>query len=452
MGKTIIKYIARFLVEAETTLFVGSGQSTLLKDALVKKDANGFPMIPGTTLAGVLRHSFSNLTEEATVSTLFGDSKGGDTGTGSLIKVSPALMMLDETQVSEGLLLDTKWDTLKERFNHLPVRQHVRMTDKGVAEKNGLFDNEVIFKGTRFVFELELTDYSNTLNENWTTILKSVSSPDFRIGAGSRNGYGSLKVLKVQKKRFDLKSEMNHYLELSPSFNAIDWNGDYNDKEGSPSSSKIHYKLKLTPDPFFIFGSGYGDEDVDNTPVTEEVVKYTPQGIQFVQENIVPGSSVKGAISHRVAFHYNKNLKRWAASNTKAKTGIENEAVAELFGKAGRGEKESKAGKVFINDVFLEPEKVKNNKIFNHVAIDRFTGGALEGALFSEKVSYLTDEELEINLFLESNVDEVYKTAFKEALMDICKGLLPLGGMTTKGHGVFIGSLYENEKEIFPKN
>jgi CRISPR/Cas system CMR subunit Cmr4 (Cas7 group RAMP superfamily) len=446
MGKTIIKHIARFLVEAETPLFVGSGQSTLLKDALVQKDANGFPMIPGTTLAGVLRHAFSRITEEATVSAIFGDSKGGDTGTGSLIKVSPALMMLDEKQVSEGLLFDSKWDLLKDRFNQLPVRQHVRMTDKGVAEKNGLFDNEVIFKGTRFVFELELTDYSNTLNESWTTILKSVSSPDFRIGAGSRNGYGSLKVLKIQKKRFDLISEMNQYLELSPSFNAIDWNGAYNNKEESSSSSKIHYKLKLTPDPFFIFGSGYGDEDVDNTPVTEEVVKYTSEGIQFVKETIVPGSSVKGAISHRVAFHYNKEKKRWAGTED-AK--LPNEAVAELFGKAGKGEKEPKAGKVFINDVFLEPEKAKNDKIFNHVAIDRFTGGALEGALFSEKVSYLTDEELEINLFLESNVDDGYKTAFKEALIDICRGLLPLGGMTTKGHGIFTGCLFENGNKIF---
>ncbi|MGM0944693.1 MAG: RAMP superfamily CRISPR-associated protein [Bacteroidota bacterium] len=448
MGKTIIKYIARFLVEAETPLFVGSGQSTLLKDALVQKDANGFPMIPGTSLAGVLRHSFSKSKEAKSVSNLFGDSKGGDSGTGSLLKVSPALMMLDEKQVSEALLFDAKWDSLKQQFDNLPVRQHVRMTDKGVAEKNGLFDNEVIFQGTRFVFELELTDYSRELENDWSKILESVSSPDFRIGAGSRNGYGSLKVLKVQKLQFDLRTEMNKYLDLSPSFNAIDWNTaqSLDGEHQNSSSSKVHYQLQLTPDPFFIFGSGHGDQDVDNTPIEEEVVNYTPQGIQFVKETIVPGSSVKGAISHRVAFHYNKEMKRWAGTED-AK--LSNEAVAELFGKAGKGEKESKAGKVFINDVFLEPEKVKNDKIFNHVAIDRFTGGALEGALFSEKVSYLTDEELEINLFLESNVDEVYKTAFKEALMDICKGLLPLGGMTTKGHGIFTGRLFEDGNEIF---
>lgn len=448
MGNTIIKYIARFLVEAETPLFVGSGQSTLLKDALVQKDANGFPMIPGTSLAGVLRHAFSKSQEAPSISKLFGDSKGGDTGTGSLLKVSPALMMLDKKEVSEGLLLDGKWDELKQQFENLPVRQHVRITDKGVAKNNGLFDNEVIFKGTRFVFELELTDYSNTLKKEWESILTSVSSPDFRIGSGSRNGYGSLKVLKVQNLRFDLQTDLDKYLALSPSFNAIDWDKaeSWLEKPQNSSSSKIHYQLQLTPDPFFIFGSGYGDEDVDNTPVEEEVVKYTDQCIQFEKETIVPGSSVKGAISHRVAFHYNKEMGRWAGI---AKAKLPNEAVEELFGIAGEGIKEAKAGKVFINDLFLNKEQVKNDKIFNHVAIDRFTGGALDGALFSEKVSYLKKDELEINLYLESNVDEIYKDALKEALIDICKGLLPLGGMTTKGHGIFTGRLFEDGKPIF---
>lgn len=448
MGNSIIKYIARFLVEAETPLFVGSGQSTLLKDALVQKDANGFPMIPGTSLAGVLRHAFTISDKTSSVSTLFGDSKGGDTGTGSLLKVSPALMMLDEKEVSEGLLLDQKWDGLKQQFENLPVRQHVRITDKGVAKDKGLYDNEVIFKGTRFVFELELTDYSGDFASGWATILDIVASPDFRIGSGSRNGYGSLKALKVHKLQFDLQTDLDKYLDLSPSFNAIDWNlsESWDEKHQNSSFSKIHYNLQLTPDPFFLFGSGYGDEDADNTPAEEEVVKYTDKGIQFEKETIVPGSSVKGAISHRVAFHYNKEMKRWAGTED-AK--LPNEAVEELFGVAGEGIKEAKAGHVFINDVFLNQKQVNNDKIFNHVAIDRFTGGALEGALFSEKVSYLKDDKLEINLFIESNVDEIYQIALKETLKDICKGLLPLGGMTTKGHGIFTGLLLEDGKEIF---
>jgi CRISPR/Cas system CSM-associated protein Csm3 (group 7 of RAMP superfamily) len=242
---------------------------------------------------------------------------------------------------------------------------------------------------------------------------------------------------------------MKAYLELSPSFNNIEWVADIRDLDPkSENKSKTHYRLELTPDPFFIFGSGYGDEDVDKTPLEEEVILYTSKGIKFEKQTVVPGSSIKGALTHRVAYHYNKRPERWA-NNEAPKIGNENKAVATLFGKAGKDIKEPSAGKVYINDIFLTSEEVKSDKILNHVAIDRFTGGALEGALFSEKVSYLKKEVLQIDVFLDDQVEKEYVEVLETALMDICKGLLPLGGLTTKGHGIFTGSLLENEIEIY---
>ncbi|EIM72573.1 CRISPR-associated protein, TM1792/TM1809 family [Nitritalea halalkaliphila LW7] len=383
----MVKYIVRFLLQAETPLFVGSGQSSLLKDALVQKDVNGFPMIPGTSLAGVLRHSFARSHGEACASKIFGDSKGSETGTGSLLKISPALMLLNTKQVSEGLLYGEQWEQLKFRFDNLPIRQHVRISQKGVAEEMGLFDNEVIYKGTRFVFELELTERNENLLEDWESLLKIISSSDFRIGSGTRNGYGSLKVLKKQAFRFDLRTELKHYLDLSPSFADIDWNRveENSEKVLTSTVSKVKYTLKLTPDPFFIFGSGYDDQDVDNTPLEEEVIKYDESSGKICFESflVIPGSSIKGAIAHRVAYHFNRKQGIWAGSD---QDGLANEAVKELFGDI---ETSKRAGKIFIDDVFLSQKEVASDKIFNHVAIDRFTGGAIDGALFSEKVSYL---------------------------------------------------------------
>jgi hypothetical protein len=43
---------------------------------------------------------------------------------------------------------------------------------------------------------------------------------------------------------------------------------------------------------------------------------------------------------------------------------------------------------------------------------------------------------------------ETYQQALECALADICKGLLPLGGMTTKGHGMFTGTLSKNNSTI----
>ncbi len=62
--------------------------------------------------------------------------------------------------------------------------------------------------------------------------------------------------------------------------------------------------------------------------------------------------------------------------------------------------------------------------------------------MIEEKVSYKRDKKivLEINLAKEIE-DDTILLAFEETLKDICRGLLPLGGMTTKGFGMFTGKL-----------
>jgi hypothetical protein len=83
------------------------------------------------------------------------------------------------------------------------------------------------------------------------------------------------------------------------------------------------------------------------------------------------------------------------------------------------------------------------------VAIDRFTGGAMDGALFSEKVTNLLGNDFKFDVFVKyKNEDDIQK-ALQNTLEDICKGLLPLGGMTTKGHGMFTGKLEKDGVEIF---
>jgi len=315
-----------------------------------------------------------------------------------------------------------------------------------------LFDNEVVYKGTRFVFELELKGNSED-KTYWNSILEQVNNPTFRIGSGTRNGYGSLKVIAVYSQVFDLQNEKDFesYINFNPSFNAdINWNDA---KPSELTSDKFtKYSLKLKPDSFFIFSEGFGDDEADNRPLDEEIVVYKNGEIDFEHQTVIPASSIKGAISHRVAFHYNRLTQQFADFGG-GKTGFDNEAVATLFGKAGQDNKEkvvdAQAGLVFINDFYFSDEQVNNKKILNHVAIDRFTGGAMDGALFSEKVSNLLGNEFKFDVFVQYNTEDEILKSLESALVDICKGLLPLGGMTTKGHGMFTGKLLKNGKEIF---
>lgn len=365
-------------------------------------------------------------------------------------------MMLTETKVSEGII-DNLDQLILERFNNLPSRQHVRINEKGVTEKYGLFDNEVVFKGVRFVFEMELRGVTDD-KIIWDSLIQQIQSPTFRIGSGTRNGYGSLKVIGLFDNIFDLEVEADFikYLNFNPSFNAIvPFKKVVSTKNLKSTDGYLHYEINLTPDTFFVFSEGFGDDEADNKPLEEEVVKYFNDTIQFEKQTVIPASSIKGAIAHRTAFHYNK-LQQQFADEGNGTVGINNKAVATLFGRAGKDVTDPQAGNVYMNDWYYSADEINNNKIFNHVAIDRFTGGAMDGALFSEKVSNLLDNDFSFSIYVKETKDSLHNKqileALDEALKDIAKGLLPLGGMTTKGHGIFTGTVKKNGIEIFNYN
>lgn len=437
------RYIARIILEAETGLFVGSGKSSLMKDALVQKDVHGLPMIQGTSLTGVLRHALEeNDTKKSEVwNDIFG-FQGKEEGLGSRLKISSAYLLINELVVAEGLTASIP-EKILTKYTNLPSRQHVRINERGVAEKNGLFDNEIVYKGTRFIFELELKG-SEEDKTHWEAILANFSSPLFRIGQGTRNGYGKLNVHHLEQRVYDLNKleDFDSYLNFNPSFNAKN-TGLEKVNLKTRESNLTEYKLILQPDSFFIFSEGFGDEEADNKPVSEEVALYKNGTIEFEERTLIPASSIKGALSHRTAFHYNK-LKEQFADKGKGTVGNSNDAVKALFGYQAEGE-DGQRGKVILNDFYFTKSQSNNQKIFNHVAIDRFTGGALNGALFSEKVSSLTEKTpFEFTIYLDFKGDKSIQDAFEETLKDVCKGLLPLGGMTTKGHGIFTGKVFRN--------
>lgn len=452
------RYIARIVLEAETGLFVGSGEASLLKDALVQKDIHGLPMIQGTSLTGVLRHALedSDKSNKELWNDIFGFQKPKSVeGLGSRLKISSAYMLVNENEVVEGLtaqIPENKEVTIVSKYTNLPSRQHVRINDKGVADTKdkGLFDNEIVYKGTRFIFELELKGTDED-KKHWEAILANLSSPLFRIGQGTRNGYGKLNIYSLEQRVYNLEdsSDFEAYLSFEPSFNHK--NEGFTSKERkSDNPTLTKYKLTLKPDKFFVFSEGFGDDKADNKPVTEEIAIYRNGTIEFEKQTLIPASSIKGALSHRTAFHYNKHedIKAFIDEGNGTK-GQDNTAVKTLFGYQAEG-KDGQRGKVILNDFYYSDTEVENDKIFNHVAIDRFTGGAYGSALFSEKVSTLVEgETFEFTVYLDYNQDDTIQKAFEKSLEDVCRGLLPLGGMTTKGHGIFTGKVLKGTQIIF---
>lgn len=482
------RYLARFVIEAETPLAVGSGERDVMTDRLVATDVNGLPYIPGTALAGVLRNALTTKDNQKEMNELFGYQEGNE-GQGSRLILSAAQMMGKDGSVIDGLQTIDFNDAFYAHFQNLPIRQHVRISHKGAAEQGGKFDEQVVYKGTRFCFEMEL--FGNKDDEKvWNKLLAEFSNPAFRIGGGTRKGFGEVSVKEVKSDILDLskKNELNRYLDKTSGLNDEFWNSIKADKPEMGETNWIKYELTLTPDDFFLFGSGFGSEDgsADMSYVTEKVIQWEGDKPYFTNEKVlIPATSVKGALAHRTAFHFNKELKLFSdliMEEGKLEAMLEegyqipvnikkfdsnqrehrlimasegNPAVRNLFGYSANDD-EGQRGNVILSDIFLSEKDKKKQKLLNHVAIDRFTGGAMDGALFSEEVVGSKEQfTLKILVKKETEVDKQesfasYLKAFECALNDLCTGMLPLGGGTMRGHGCFSGKLFKNNIEYEP--
>lgn len=443
------RFLARLVIEAKTPLSVGSGEKNILTDALVATDVNGLPYIPGTAIAGIVRHMIG----EESAKSFFGFQGGSNEGHGSEIIFTEARVLNSKGEVVDGMNLDAKDDDLLKYYDKLPIRQHVRINDRGVTTKAGKFDEQVVFAGTRFCFELEMVAKNEDIT-NFNLALDQIKNSIFRIGSGTRCGFGEIQVVDLQKRRLDLKkqSELELYLNKSSEL-SMDWSGwEKHDVDSKGAEDWVKYELRLTPENFFLFGSGFGDDEVDMTPVKEKKLDWKDGKGELTEELVlIPASSVKGALAHRVAFYYNKLNDRFVGcTGTKEpKVGNDNEAVQALFGYENQSERKQVRGNLLFSDVI---ECKLNDKILNHVAIDRFTGGAIDGALFLEKTTYGEGHKFTFTILAKSGAlsNEKVKQALENALMDICRGLLPLGGGVNRGNGVFKGSLYENDVEVYP--
>lgn len=519
---TTHRYQAYFVVEAESAFAIGSGEKGFTVDRLIARDALGLPYLPGSSLAGVLRHELETGDSTDRINELFGFQGQNSSGQGSRLIVSSGhLIGEDGKTVIEGLQPIDLQNGYYSYFQRLPERDHVRMTDRGAADtaNHGKFDEEVVHKGTRFAFRLELMG-SPEDHSDWEQMLSLIHQPMFRIGAGTRKGFGKFSVISCETRTLNLQEagDLTAYLEADSSLNISRSGWTPFNASKAVSKEWKHYQLELTPENFFLFAAGYGDKEVDNKPKTESYFSWKNQVPVLLEQDsffLIPATSIKGALSHRLAYHYNlhtntkvggetevaqlpslnqeallasldvpvqidtlalpSDSEEWKSLEAKIQNmtledslkssvvwqdysndledyqaavkhdehrphvGEANEAVRQFFGYANDRDGSGARGNVILSDIYL-PRQESDEKVLSHVSIDRFTGGARDGMLFQQKVA--SSGSFTLDIYVKGAVleNESLKTVFEKTLQDLCKGDLPLGGSTTKGHGVFHGT------------
>lgn len=455
------EYVADIVLEAKTALSVGSGEYDAQQDMPIQRDWNGLPIIMGTSIAGVLR-SINGDTEEK--NELFGyqlDTQ--DEGVASQLIISSALLMHRDQAGRDTVIEEMRGELegLMQHYVRLPLRNHTAIDHRGTADDGTKHDKEIVYKGSRFKCRIKMRSETNEEadKERFENILRLFYDPRFRIGSKTTGGLGNLKPLgeTITYKCFDVTSY--DYYRLSSSLNQ-DWSIFGETETYAPTAddnTHIDYSFRLKPESFYIFGSGFGrdyggdtGERVDHIAVREHVIDYEAKTLRPML--LIPASSIKGSLSHRTAFHYNR-LKGIFADDPSIKpedfakhVGENNDAVKAIFGARSQinanGKETGHKGHIYIEDVYIE-EHTAQSKVFDHIAIDDFTSAPIGQALFNEESVHT--ESIPISISIDPGIEEKYVAALKEAIADLKRGWLPLGGMASRGHGVFAG---EKKEEV----
>lgn len=448
------RYVLRATVEFTTPFLIGAGREGDFSDAIFVADANGLPAIPGSSLAGVLRSAFrDHVKDTERENRLFGFQNGAE-GSGSRLLVSWGCIHDSRGVPVEGILPpESQNDEVLAKAMSPALRDHVRIHHRGAsdAEERGKFDEQAVCAGHRFTFELELlgTQEDQPL---WDQLQEVLSDPALRLGGKTRRGYGAFTIVSRKTRVFDLRSDFeayrSHPVSLAQPSNVLQ-----DVPAPSQASSVTHtVQICLQPSGYWMFGGGYDTAadkgDADMAPIRDCRIEWEG-GKGKVREDllVIPASGIKGALSHRVAFHYNALTGVFAdtADTLSSSTGECNLAVRELFGfckgREDAVEEDGQRGRVILDDLYLTPEKPPVSQLIHHVGIDRFTGGARDQVLFSERPLWKGElPTLKIRVVEAEKIqDPRVLTALRKALEDLAEGRLQIGAGSGRGLGRFQG-------------
>ncbi len=459
-----IFYLARLVLETRTPLSIIAGRGDGTFDTLLVRDANNLPVLPGSSIAGVLRHLYQHNYGKQSTQALFGS---GDLNQerSSQVHVSWGCIHDSHNKPVEGLVLNQSYLTndplLSDARQIAPIiRNHVHLTHRGTAAEQAQFYRTSLRTGHRFTVEISLWS-DKPENECWENLLALLNRPDFRLGGATRRGLGALRVISLHVGQFNLTdtNDFAAYQRLSIKL-ADGYHDLLQEKKLVKKNIFPSAKIRLTPREGYRFGQGtepfFVDDKADLLPVREQKVEWNQDNKGTLTDEryiVIPASGVKGALRHRVAFHYNALKGHFADSPIPNESNNTNQAVTALFGFT-KDNNYRQVGHLVLDDLYQIP-KPEEVILLTHNGVDRFTGGVRKHMLFNEEVIG-QKTPLELTLTVITHPDNlalnepIVRKALAMTMTDLTEGRLALGaGGGRGGYGYFDGTIKWSDNEAW---
>lgn len=428
------KICGRLCVEMKghlaSPLSIGSGEQED-SNADVLLNAKNVPFIPGSALAGVLR-SYSNAVKgKEETNRLFGKPRSAEPGS-------------DDEKGSRVLFYDTNIESAD-----ISIRDGVKLNENKTASHMGKYEIQIVEQDAPVCMRIEILERTDCLPDGgeiyqiweqdiqWVKMwARGFSKGEIRLGSKSNRGFGKVIIDELKIKKFDMTNS-NEYLTW------LDWdwykpdafagclNEDIFDDENSRTSEKqyehcIEVGLKI---PYTMLIRNYKNAYT----VTEDLPSYEQLTIGKTDKKaVIPGSTWAGAFRSRIAAIIKELSKAgsWEESQKR---------LEKFFGTWTNAEErntEFTASRVSFEETVIEGGhslKVVRN------AIDRFTGGVVNKALF-EAMPWVGGSAVLRIRWKENNEENDNKIIcglLLWGISDLQSGILAVGGETAVGRGIF---------------
>ena len=429
------------------------GDETDIADMCLLRDDGDKPFIPAASIAGTARSFLARQSEpwgeykkgkeNREVKRLFGGAEKDD--------AMSALIVADAACVPEQVT------TL--------IRDGVRVdAQSGSAAAGAKFDVEVVERGTEFELNLECIirhgDDSDALAELFLALLQAFQRGDIRLGARTRRGYGRGKVESWKVR--DL--QMNNPEDVMAWLRRDIWSCSKAPlvlRRLQPEESIFlvlpahRSECTLSPPSLQLDQRQYFQIEANFALHTSLLIRSSPAEIdapdmvhlQSVGKPVVPGTSFAGAFRHRAALIAETlGWQPWKTIDYE-----DADPVCEMFGPVHEQDcDDGQQKELWASRIWIEEKLVENveSRWQHRVAIDRFTGGSLQSALFNEKPLYpiqigkQNEEKQASNLRLTLTLEEPDDAEIGLLLLtlrDFWHGHAVLGGETSNGRGTLQG-------------
>ncbi len=384
------KLILKGKLEATKPLIIGSGNNDLA-DIEVLRDESGNPFIPATSFVGVLRHCIE---EESNQSDYFWGAK-------SVNGAQSALCCHDLTTTSKAAI---------------KIRDGVAINLKtGIAIDEKKYNYEVIEPGAFFDMHLEVTvreEFNKDVFKRiLATMVKLLKDEKISFGAKTTSGFGRCKLEGMEYYEFDFSKKEDVWQWLRQDFSQ--------QTKLDAESFQIEQKT-FTIDALFSIKSSLIVRSYSSDPESSDAVH-----IKSGEKNVLPGTSIKGAIRARGL----KILKTLGCTDAE-------DMINGLFGFAEDKDNKKKSR------VIVEETEIKNveAELQHRIKIDRFTGGTIKTALFDSMPLWGNGNDKAVKIMMTINNYESWDAGLLLLILkDLWTEDLPIGGEKNVGRGILKG-------------